>query len=141
MKKYRALGKQLYPKSEFFDYDKVDFAVGLEDDFSKKIKAVDEVLATDPNNYKAHYLLGGLIYDTLNPQGENPTLPSNYAELETRMITSLKKANEINPNEQNPGPGSRYSQQSNSLSLIQDSLQRMKQRLSILLPIVDLPRK
>ena len=100
--KYRALGKQLYPKSEFFDYDKVDFAVGLEDDFSKKIKAVDEVLATDPNNYKAHYLLGGLIYDTLNPQGENPTLPSNYAELETRMITSLKKANEINPNEQNP---------------------------------------
>src|SRR5688500_16376411 len=34
--KYRALGKELYPKSEFFDYDKVDFAVGLEEDFNKK---------------------------------------------------------------------------------------------------------
>jgi hypothetical protein len=100
--KYRVLGKQLYPKSEFFDYDKVDFAVGLEEDFNNKLKAVEEVLASDPSNYKAHYLIGGLIYDTLNSHGENAVMPANYAELETRMVTSLKRASELNPSSENP---------------------------------------
>ena len=100
--KYRALGKQLYPKSEFFDYDKVDFAVGLEEDFNNKLKAVEEVLASDPTNYKAHYLIGGLIYDTLNSHVENAVMPANYAELESRMVASLKRASELNPTSENP---------------------------------------
>lgn len=100
--KYRKLGKELYPKSEFFDYDKVDFAVGLEEDFDKKLKAVEEVMASDPTNYKAHYLLGGLIYDTLNSQVEGAVVPSNYTELEQRMVAALKKAHELNPNAENP---------------------------------------
>ena len=99
--KYRKLGKELYPTSEFFDFDKVDFAVGLEETLPAKIKAVETVLASDPNNYKANYLLGGLIYDTLNAT-EGAPLPSNYAELETKMINSLQKANELNPTAENP---------------------------------------
>lgn len=98
--KYRALGKELYPKSEFFDYDKVDFAVGLEEDFNKKMAAVEEVIASDPTNFKAHYLLGGLIYDTLNAP-EGPT-PGNFNELEAKMISSLRKANELKPTDENP---------------------------------------
>lgn len=100
--KYKALGKELYPKSDFFDFDKVDFAVGLEEKFEDKIKAVEEVLVSDPNNYKANFLLGGLIYDTLNSQEENAVMPANYNELETKMITALQKANSIDPAAESP---------------------------------------
>ncbi len=96
--KYRAYGKELYPKSDFFTYDKVDFAVGLEEDFNKKIKAVEDVLAADPSNYKAALLLGGIIYDTLNSPEDNAVQPANAAELETKMITALDKAVTLNPN-------------------------------------------
>ena len=51
--KYKAYGKELYPNSEFFTYDKVDFAVGLEEDFNKRVKALEETIAADPTNYKA----------------------------------------------------------------------------------------
>ncbi|MBL0129759.1 MAG: hypothetical protein IPP43_00415 [Chitinophagaceae bacterium] len=64
--KYKALGEELFPKSDYFKYDKIDFAIGLEETFDAKVKAVEEVLATDPNNYKANEILGELIYDTLN---------------------------------------------------------------------------
>ena len=36
--KYKALGKQLYPTSEYFDYDKTDFAVGLSQDSTASSK-------------------------------------------------------------------------------------------------------
>ena len=100
--KYRALGKEIYPKSEFFNFDKVDFAVGLEEKFSDKIKAVEDVLAADPNNYKANFLLGGLIYDTLNSTEEGAKPPANYDELEAKMIAALKKANEVDPKVETP---------------------------------------
>ena len=100
--KYRKLGKELYPQSDFFDFDKVDFAVGLQETLPAKIKAVEAVLATDPNNYKANYLLGGLIYDTLNSSAEGAAVPANYDELEAKMVSSLQKANEINPSAENP---------------------------------------
>ena len=43
--KYRQQGKQLYPNSEFFDYDQTDFAVGLEENFNAKLSYLDQVLA------------------------------------------------------------------------------------------------
>lgn len=90
--KYKALGAELYPKSEYFTYDKVDFAVGLVSSFNDKLKAVEEVLATDPNNYKANQILGELIYDTLNPRKEEDPIPANAAELETKMVTAFTRA-------------------------------------------------
>lgn len=95
--KYRALGKELYPKSEFFDYDKVDFAVGLEENWSAKIAALEGVVASDPNNYKANAIIGELIYDTLNSRKEGAVRPANFAELETKMVAALNKAAEVNP--------------------------------------------
>ncbi len=95
--KYKALGKQLYPESEYFDYDKVDFAVGLVESFDGKLKALDEVLATDPNNYKANQIAGEIIYDTLNSRSENPVLPANAEELEKRMVTAFNKAAAAKP--------------------------------------------
>jgi hypothetical protein len=100
--KYKALGKSVYPKSDYFDYDKVDFAVGLEDDFNKKLQAVEEMYNNDPSNYKAALLLGGMIYDTLNSRKEGAVLPSNAAELEAKMVKALQKASELKPDEELP---------------------------------------
>lgn len=97
--KYKALGKELYPQSEFFTYDKTDFAVGLEETFDAKLKALDQVLATDPSNYKAALSLGQLIYDTLYSDKEGAKKPANSAELETRMVGAFKKAADAKPDD------------------------------------------
>jgi hypothetical protein len=82
--KYKALGKELYPKSEYFSYDKVDFANGLDSTLEGKMKALDEILASDPNNYKANEFLGEDIYDALNPKDDKTPLPSNADALESK---------------------------------------------------------
>jgi hypothetical protein len=97
--KYKGIGKELYPNSEFFTYDQVDFAAGLEEDINKKIKALEETVAADPSNYKATQLLGEIIYDTLNSRKENAVLPANADELETKMINAFHKAAELQPSE------------------------------------------
>lgn len=100
--KYKDIGKELYPNSEFFTYDRTDFAVGLDNNFDKKMKSLEEVLAKDPNNYKANLSLGQLIYDTLNPKVEGSPLPANAAELEKRMVEAFNKAGESKPDEALP---------------------------------------
>lgn len=91
--KYKAMGKELYPKSEYFNYDKIDFAVGLMDNFNDKLAALEQVMAMDPDNQKANQVLGEIIYDTLNPKQENPPAPpANVAELEKKMITAFNKS-------------------------------------------------
>lgn len=93
--KYKSLGAELYPKSEFFKFDKVDFAVGLVENFADKIKALEEVLATDPNNYKANQIMGELYYDTLNTDAA-PKLPT-AAEWENKMVVAFTKAAAAKP--------------------------------------------
>jgi hypothetical protein len=100
--KYKAIGKQLYPKSEYFTYDKVDFAVGLEEDFNKKLKSLEETIAADPTNHKATILLGELIYDTLNSRKDNAVQPSNAAELEAKMIETFNKAAQLKADDELP---------------------------------------
>jgi hypothetical protein len=100
--KYKALGKEVYPASEFFSYDKTDFAVGLDGSFDKKMKSLEEVLAKDPTNYKANLSLGQLIYDTLNSKAENPVLPANAEELEKKMVEAFNKAGESKGDEALP---------------------------------------
>ncbi len=95
--KYKALGKEMFPKSEYFDYDKIDFAVGLETTFEGKVKALEEVLATDPNSYKANQILGEIIYDTLNSRFEGAVQPANASELETKMVIAFNKAAAAKP--------------------------------------------
>jgi hypothetical protein len=100
--KYKELGRQVYPNSEFFTYDKTDFAIGLENSFEKKMKSLEDVLAKDPGNYKANLSLGQLIYDTLNPKIEGSPLPANAADLEKRMVEAFNKAGESKPDEALP---------------------------------------
>lgn len=98
--KYKNLGKELYPNSQFFTYDKVDFAIGLEEDFNKKVSSLEETIAADPTNYKAVRLLGEIIYDTLNSRYEGAVQPANVPELETKMIRSFTKAAELKPEDE-----------------------------------------
>jgi hypothetical protein len=100
--KYKAMGAELYPKSEYFTFDKVDFAVGLVDGFDDKVKEVETVLAKDPENFKANQVLGEIIYDTLNSTREGAVLPSNAAELEIKMINAFKKSAAAKPNSEIP---------------------------------------
>jgi hypothetical protein len=90
--KYKALGEELFPKSEYFKYDRIDFAVGLETTFEAKYKALEEVLASDPNSFKANEILGEIIYDTLDSRVEGAVLPANADELEAKMVTAFNKA-------------------------------------------------
>ena len=100
--KYKAIGKELYPKSEFFTYDKVDFAVGLEEDFNKKIEALEATVASDPNNTKAVQLVAELIYDTLNSQKDGAVQPANAAALEGKMLAALNKLTQLKPDDEYP---------------------------------------
>ena len=100
--KYKAIGKELYPKSDFFTYDKTDFAVGLESSFEAKMKALEDVLAKDPGNYKANLALGQLIYDTLNSKVEGAVLPANAPEMEKKMVAAFTKAGESQADEALP---------------------------------------
>jgi hypothetical protein len=95
--RYKALGKEVFPKSDYFDYDKVDFAVGLANGFDEKIKAIDDLLATDPDNFKANQVLGEILYDTLDPREQEAVLPANYAELEKKMINAFNRAAKARP--------------------------------------------
>jgi hypothetical protein len=100
--KYKALGKQMFPNSEYFDYDKIDFAVGLETTFQAKVKSLEEMLATDPNNFKANQILGELLYDTLNSRTDGAVLPANASELETKMVNAFHKAAAAKPDSEIP---------------------------------------
>lgn len=90
--KYKKAGQELYPNSDFFTYDKVDFAVGLTEKFEEKVSTVEELLATNPNDFKANQVLGEVIFDALNPRDEDAVIPANAAELETKMIAAFTKS-------------------------------------------------
>jgi len=95
--KFKNFGKELYPNSEFFFFDKVDFAVGLETTLAGKIKAVEEVLAKDPNNFKANEWMGEIIYRAFYPQkGDVPEAFDSVA-FEHKMVNAFNKAGSAEP--------------------------------------------
>lgn len=100
--KYQALGKQLYPGDDFFTYSKLDFAIGGSSNFEEKIKNLEKIIASNPNDYKSQLALAEAIYDTLDSRKEGALKPANYDELEGKMLVALKKASEISPDELQP---------------------------------------
>ena len=99
--KYKTLGQQMFPKSEYFNYDKIDFAVGLETSLDAKIKSLENMLAADPNSYKANEILGEIIYDTLNSRVEGAVQPANADALEAKMVAAFTKAAAAKPESEN----------------------------------------
>jgi hypothetical protein len=97
--KYKALGKSLYPTSEYFDYDKTDFAVGLSQGFETKMKSMEEVLAKDPNDYKANVTLAQLVYDTLHPKEGKP-FPDENGAMEGKLVNALTRAAAAKPEDE-----------------------------------------
>ena len=95
--KTKALGAKLYPGSEFFNYDKLDFAVGLVETFSEKMGAVNSYIASDPESYKAHEFRWTYLYDTIVSIQEGDAISSELAKWEADMLTSLKKCAKLKP--------------------------------------------
>lgn len=100
--KYKALGKELYPQSEFFNYNMLDFAVGGSSDFNEKVANLEKLVASNPEDYKANIALAEVIYDTLDSRKEGATPPANADELEGKMIAALNKASSLKPDELQP---------------------------------------
>jgi len=100
--KYKAAGGRAYPASEYFKFDKVEFAVGLQTNFNEKIKALEKLLATDAGDYKANEVMGELIYDELNPADSTKQLPANATELEKKMVVAFNKAAAAKTDFENP---------------------------------------
>ena len=95
--KIKSTGKELYPASEFFTYDKIDFAVGLETTLAGKINAVEEVLATDPNNFKANEWMGEILYRAFYPLADDEKEPFDSVTFERKMINAFNKAGSLQP--------------------------------------------
>jgi len=97
--RYKKLGGELYPESEFFKLEQLDFAVGLVDAFDDKLKAINEILSGDPENYKAHDLRWSVLYDTISSLTDDAAMPANLAEWENQMVASMKKCAALKPEE------------------------------------------
>lgn len=100
--KYKALGKELYPASDFFNYNMLDFAVGASGGFTEKVANLEKMTTANPEDYKAQLALGEAIFDTLNSRKEGAVLPTNYDELEGKMLGALNKAATLKPDELQP---------------------------------------
>jgi hypothetical protein len=98
--KYKALGKELYPKSEYFTYTEMDFIMAMEDE-AEKMKRIEAKLAKDPSNIELTENYGYLLFDKLNGADDAP-VPANASELEGKMVTYLSKAGDAKPTDGKP---------------------------------------
>lgn len=96
-KKYMALGRELYPKEEFYTYEEEDFLFSIEDPAEKR-RRIEKKLETDPNNYKVQAAYGEYLFDLLNPKDSESPLPANYDEMEAKMVSAFEKASSLEPN-------------------------------------------
>lgn len=101
-KKFLALGKTLYPKAEYFTYDETDFALGLEQDFNKKLNYLNAIITKEPANFKANYVLGQILFDTLYNNDENAPKPADSVALEKKMLDAFAAAGNAHPDDPNP---------------------------------------
>lgn len=100
--KYKALGKELFPQSEFFSYSMLDFAVGGSTDLNERVANLEKIIASNPDDYKSNLTLAEIIYDTIDSRKENAVMPGNAEELEAKMIAALSKATSLKPDELQP---------------------------------------
>ncbi len=100
--KYKAIGKELYPQSEFFTYSMLDFAVGGSSNFNERLASLEKHVNSNPEDYKANITLAEIIYDTLDSRKANAVPPGNAEELETKMLAALNKASSLKPEEMQP---------------------------------------
>jgi hypothetical protein len=94
--KYKKIGSELYPKSEFFKYEEMDFILSMTNK-KKKMELIDEKLKADPSNPKLQGLIGEIYFDQLNSHDSNAVVPPNFDELEAKMIEAFNKATELKP--------------------------------------------
>jgi hypothetical protein len=62
-----------------------------------EVKAVEEVLATDPNNFKANEWMGEIIYRAFYPLKDDVPEAFDSAAMEIKMINAFNKAGAAQP--------------------------------------------
>ena len=100
--KYKSLGKTMYPSSEYFSFDKVDFTVGTVTGFDNQYTAVQALLKDDPGNFKANEILGEIIYDELTKRLQKIQDDAGIQQLESTMVAAFQKAAAAKPGYVNP---------------------------------------
>jgi hypothetical protein len=93
--KYRAIGRELYPKEEFFTYEEEDFLFSIENQ-EEKIRRIKMKLESDPNNAKVQAAYGEYLFDQLNPR-DNEAIPENAGEMEKEMVKAFEKVSQLQP--------------------------------------------
>ncbi|TAD90938.1 MAG: hypothetical protein EAY75_04050 [Bacteroidetes bacterium] len=91
---YRNVGKELYPKKDYFDYTEADFILDMKDETAKS-QRLDALIAANPNDLKLQETYGLVLFDKLSKEEAN-SLP-NYAELEQKMMNMLIEGAKIGP--------------------------------------------
>lgn len=97
--KFKSLGASLYPETEFFKLDELDFTVGIVESIAEKMSALNGFIQNNPDSYKAHELRWTYLYDTLANVQEGDAIPTEKAQWESDMLTSLKKCAQLRPEE------------------------------------------
>lgn len=92
--KYKKLGQELYPGSDYFKYTEEDFIMGMEDEVEKQ-KRIQEKIAQDPSNVKLLETYGLTLFDELNK--EDGERPANYEQKEAQMLDALNKVYAADP--------------------------------------------
>ncbi len=98
--KYKKLGTELYPKSEYFGYSWLDFIMAMDDE-TEKMKRIEAEIAKNPNDIELIENYGLMLFDKLNGP-DDAAKPANYDEMEQKMITNLTKAGEAKPTSGKP---------------------------------------
>jgi hypothetical protein len=95
MQKYLTLGREIYPKDNFWNGYELDYLRGSGDTKALFAK-YEEVLAKTPNDYETLYNYGVELYQSAYDTSDAKR-PANSAELIGKVATNMKKVVELKP--------------------------------------------
>ena len=95
---YRDLGKSLYPNSEFFTYEPIDFVMAMEDG-PQKVTRLEELVRNNPDDKELQENFGYILFDMLNARGKDASNMQDFAGTEAKMISALQQAGDANLND------------------------------------------
>ena len=99
MLKYAALGKELFPKDDYFDFVLMDY-YREKKDFPALFKQYDELVSRNPDSIHYHFNYGNEIFGYLYNSDEGVVV-KDKENLLNKLHSELEKAIKIDPNDVN----------------------------------------
>ena len=91
----KKLGKEIYPKSKYFDATELDYILEMENEKDKIIR-IEEKILKEPKNYEVAQVYGKILFTSLNADSVNENSPS-YKSDENKMIELFTRTAEALP--------------------------------------------